>query len=145
MAVLDRGQDLIEAALAIITADAEIVALAGRPTGIVVPWNDLAVDGLVPVIAYELLNGGRADFGAPIRTELFEIQYACFGRTKREANRLAARIPQLMTWAAFSARSLDVCLDPARAYRRFWPPHDPGPESPAQHRADVTVSLLVTT
>lgn len=145
MTVIDRAQDLVEAARAIIEADAEIQTLAGRQTNIVVTWNALRVDGAVPVIAYTPTGGGLATSGAPIKTERYDLTYACFATTKRDANRLAARITQILTWAAFNARGFDACQDPERSYRRFWPPHDPVPDSPAKARADVTVTLLVTT
>lgn len=144
MAVVDRAQDLVEAIRDILTADAEIRALAGRTTDIVVPWDDLAVDGAVPIVAYALRDTEPAVRGAGLNTERIAVQYACFAKTKRDANRLAARIPKVLTWSAFNARSLDACLDPERAYSRLWPPHDPGPTSLARARADVTVTVLVT-
>lgn len=144
MTVVDRAQDLMDAIVVLLEADAEIRALCdARTSNIVHPWNDSILDGAIPLIAFAGLTGGQAT-SAPMTTERYEIAYACFAKTRRIANALATRIPKVLTWSAFNSRSLDACLDPTLSYRRTWPSHDPLPNAPAQGRADVTVMILVT-
>jgi hypothetical protein len=145
MTVVHRGQDLVEAMRTLLEADAEIRTLCdGRTSGIVRPWSDAVVDPPIPVIAYALIDGGLAT-SAPNGTEGYEIQCSCFAKTRKVANALQRRIPQVLTWSAWNSRGLDACLDPTRlAYRLFWPEHDPLPDAPAKARADVSLYLLVT-
>ncbi len=131
--------------IGMIEADADVRALCGgRTSGICVPWKNLALNGVLPLVAYQPVTGGLAISQAPSDTGRYQFRLSCFGTSAAETDLLCAAIEQALTWNGFDARGLDACLDGTRPVSLAWPDHAPAADAPAKARSDITVTIIVT-
>lgn len=139
MPITDTVQLVNEATVALIDADVELRTLFNRTSALVVPWDSLALDGALPVIAYVPV----AHVPLYENTNRLVMQFAAFGATPTEVNKAVKRLTQILTTTAYAARGVSVYRDPESPASRSWPGADSTPDDSVVARADVTLTFLI--
>lgn len=139
MTTVDRIQRWREATVAIVDADTELRTLMGRTSGLILPWDNLTLDGALPIVAYQALaGGGHGYFPTRVRT-----QFSVFGPLESTCNTICARLEAVLRNPAYTARGMDVGRDNASPPDRQWPGADPRQDDAAVARADIEITFLI--
>ncbi len=140
MPTVDPVQTLCEHVVAVVNGDAELRTLMGRTAGLIVPWGSFALDGPLPMIAYEPISGPTP---VSSRSQRVVLAFAVYAATRSLANTCCMRLAALLRYPAFAARGADIGRDPANPPSRSWPPAEPRQDDAAQARADIDLTFFV--
>jgi hypothetical protein len=141
MTATDIEALLNEAIVAVLDIDAGVVAITGRPSGNILPMQDVGTLGL-PVLLYLLID--LASNGSAGDTRLALFQFSAIAEGNDAASTTAAlmeRIELALTEPALAAQGLDACPYGRPRRRRIAADAD---ASRAVARADMDFTLLVT-
>ncbi len=139
MTTVDRVQQWREATVYIVNADSELRTLCGRTSLLIVPWDNLDLDGDLPVIAYQAVASGPQSYFV----DRIRAQFSVFGPLEATCNTICARLEKLLRNPAYTARGLDVGRDGASPPDRQWPGADPRQDDAAVARADIDITFLI--
>lgn len=137
----DKIQLLRHALVAIVSSSAGVQAIAGRTTGLIIPWRDAGLPRTLPIIAYLIITapetGGAGD-NREVAVKLTSI--ADGDDADRVANGLASVLETALTPAAFAVQNLDAVV--LRQTRTEIPISDEASRS--LYRADLDLTIWAT-
>lgn len=135
----ERVQQVREAVVAILDTHASVVALTGRASGNVVPWDDLG-DGHVPAIAYQFVAD---DFGPIENSRAIQMQFTAVASSETAANELIALVMTLLTWSAFNALATPLDAYVENVVREGVPRDTDLPAGMSERcRADANITIV---
>lgn len=138
---MDVIQEVRRAVVAIVNGDATLATITGHASPQITMWQDLRLDGALPILAYQVVVLGQTPADRDSRTGLLQFSaFATGNGAQATIEAMLERVEQILTALALDGNGVDGA--PVRFIRREEPEDRDG--SRGVRRADLDVELTLT-